>query len=114
MSVVAEVASIRMQRCAACGRVEVASRTVCSGCLSGKLEPFDVRGVGALVSWTTIRRAPAKFRDDAPYDIAIVDLDNGHRVTGRLAAGQTGMSIGARVRAVRAEGADIVFALGAA
>lgn len=100
-----------MLRCAQCGKIEVASRVVCSGCLSSALEPVDLPGVGRLVSWTTIRRAPAKFRDEQPYDIAIVDLDDGARITGRLAAGQAGMRLGARVRAVRADGADVVFEL---
>lgn len=109
-----KAATIRMLRCASCGKLEVASRVVCSGCLSGKLEPAEMPGVGNLVSWTTIRRAPAKFRDEAPYDIAIVDLDCGARITGRLATGQAGMALGARVHAVRADGADVIFEMGPA
>ena len=56
-------------------------------------------GVGRLSTWTTIRRAPTRFRDDAPYEIAVVDLDAGPRVTGRLAPGGAPPSVGAPVRA---------------
>ena len=42
-------------------------------------------GTGRLLSWTTVRRPPSAFREDGPYSVAVVDLDVGVRVTGRLA-----------------------------
>lgn len=68
-----------------------------------------VPGAGVVVSWTTIRRAPTQFKDDAPYDIVVVDLDEGVRVTGRLDAGSPPPAIGVRVRAVRSAPSGAVF-----
>ncbi|MCA3180296.1 MAG: OB-fold domain-containing protein [Burkholderiaceae bacterium] len=90
---------IAMVRCADCGRIDSPGRAVCAGCLSTRLEPASVPGTGRLSTWTTIRRAPTRFRDEAPYDIAVVDLDAGLRVTGRLARGTVPVA-GAAVRAV--------------
>ena len=90
---------LSMLRCADCGRLDSPGRVVCAGCLSTRLEPASVPGTGRLSTWTTIRRAPTAFRDEAPYDIAVVDLDAGLRVTGRLAKGTVPVA-GAAVRAV--------------
>lgn len=102
-------AVIAMQRCADCGRVDSPGRFVCSGCLSTRLEPVEVSGRGRLAAWTTIRRAPTRFRDDAPYDIAVVDLDGGQRVTGRLAADGAAPEVGAPVSARRFDAPYTVF-----
>jgi uncharacterized OB-fold protein len=48
------------------------------------MESCTVPGHGKLVSWTVIRRPPTRFRAQGPYTIAIVDLDAGVRLTGRL------------------------------
>ena len=101
-------AAIPMVRCADCGRVDSPGRSVCAGCLSSRLESAAVPGVGRLSTWTTIRRAPTRFREDAPYDIAVVDLDAGPRVTGRLAAG-TVPAAGASVRALPGDAPYPVF-----
>ncbi len=76
---------LAMQACRRCGTIDAPGRTVCAACLNDTFDTLDVPGTGTLVSWTTIRRAPTQFRDDAPYDVCVVDLDGGHRVTGRLA-----------------------------
>ncbi len=97
-----------MVRCADCGRIDSPGRAVCAGCLSTRLEPASVPGTGRLSTWTTIRRAPTRFREDAPYDIAVVDLDAGPRVTGRLAVGSAPVA-GAPVRAVAGDAPYPVF-----
>jgi len=63
------------------------------------MEACSVPGHGKLVSWTIIRRPPIRFRTNGPYTIAVVDLDAGVRLTGRL----TSMSENIR------PGADIAF-----
>ena len=101
--------SLQMVKCARCGRIDTAMRPVCAGCLSSELRPEAVPGVGSVVSFTTIRRAPTQFRDQQPYDVVVVDLDAGPRVTGRLAGDSPAPRIGSRVHALRAERADTVF-----
>lgn len=109
MAATLETVTLRMLRCGRCGRIDTPTRSLCATCLSGALEPVDVPGTGVLVSWTTIRRAPTRFREEAPYDIAVVDLDDGPRVVGRLAADSAPPTPGSRLVAIRAEGANAVF-----
>ncbi len=107
----ASAAWLQMVRCAKCTRVDTTMRPVCAGCLSSELLPHPVSGVGVVASFTTIRRAPTQFRDQAPYDVVVVDLDAGLRVTGRLAADSPDPRIGARATAVSASAANIVFTI---
>ena len=57
-------------------------------------------GTGRLVSWTVVRRAPTRFRAEAPYAVCVVDLQAGLRVTGRLADHAAEPRPGDAVRAV--------------
>lgn len=111
MSTVPPTPMLSMVRCAACGRVDTARRVVCSGCLASQLESIAIPGEGLIASFTTIRRAPTQFRDRAPYDVVVVDLDAGLRVTGRLDPQSLPACVGARVRLVSADGSDKVFAV---
>ena len=102
------VLTIAMVRCVRCKKIDAATVSICSGCLCFDLEAHAIPGVGKVVSWTTIRRAPEQFRDEAPYEICVVDLDSGQRVTGRLTPTQV-MQIGARVGALSTRGSTPVF-----
>lgn len=72
-------------RCADCGRLEVAPRHLCPGCLGLRLEPLAGGGRGRLVAWTAIRRPPKGLPIEGPYSVAVVALDEGPRLSGRLA-----------------------------
>lgn len=102
---------VSLVRCATCGHLDTATRAVCSRCLGEVLRPEQVPGTGRLASFTTIRRAPAAFRDQAPYDVVLVDLDAGPRVTGRLAHDSAPPTLGAQVRLLSHEGTGLVFSV---
>lgn len=104
------VPSLTMVKCTRCGRIDAATRTICSECLGDSFECVEVEGAGNLVSWTTIHRAPTRFRDEAPYQVGVVDLDSGQRVTGRLQP-SAHTTVGARVIAVDVTGPAPVFQL---
>ncbi len=103
--------SLSMRHCLACGAIDALTRTVCSECLGDAFDTIEVPGRGTLVSWTTIRRAPTQFRDDVPYDVCVVDLSNGQRVTGRLATG-VDTSVGAPVAVTQMRGDTPIFSSG--
>lgn len=107
----ADLACVSLVRCIACGHLDTATRAVCPRCLGDVLRPEQVPGTGRLASFTTIRRAPAAFRDQAPYDVVLVDLDAGPRVTGRLAHDSALPSLDARVQRLAHEGPGLVFRL---
>jgi len=61
-------------------------------------------GIGTVYSYTTIRVAPEAYRDQAPYDIAIVEMKSGVRITARVQAEVAGkVQIGEQVKFLRAD-----------
>ena len=76
------VGELRLQRCAECKRFILYPRSVCPHCLSDRLEWTAATGRGRLYSYTIVRRAmnPA-FAAEVPYVFAIVELEEGPRVT---------------------------------
>lgn len=63
------------------------------------MTPVQIPGRGRLVSWTTIRKPPLKFKTEGLYHVGVFDLDNGQRVTGRFLL-QEGDTLGDRVVAL--------------
>ena len=78
---------LRLQRCRHCGKHIFYPRAVCPFCLSDRLEWVTASGQGRIYSYTVVRRAmhPA-FQEDLPYVLAIVELDEGPRLTTNIVA----------------------------
>ena len=70
---------------------------VCPDCGRTDLEFYEVAGDGRVVVWTTIHVPPTRYADEAPYTVAIVELDAGLRTMGRL-IGDSARELGAHVR----------------
>lgn len=87
-----------MLRCDACGALDPGPREACGRCHARALRPHRVAGRGSLVSWTRIRYPPARFEDEEDYAVAVVTLDAGVRVTGRLNTADDGLRPGHAVR----------------
>ena len=102
---------VTIQECRTCGAMDAGPRTLCPACHSENLIAREIEGDGMLVSWTMIRRPPASFREDGQYAVAIVRLDAGVQVTGRLDAPGDDVRPGARVKAVGRKRETTVFAL---
>lgn len=96
-------------RCRHCGTLDTGPRELCPNCHSADLDPCALDGKGVLVSWTTIRRAPARFRSQAPYTVAVVDLDSGLRICGRLLRDPGGLALGTPVVAVGGDSGAYLF-----
>ena len=71
-------------KCVDCGTIIAPPSGTCYNCGGNKMEWTRVSGKGTLVSFTVIHVAPDAFQEEIPYIIAIVDLEEGTRVTGRL------------------------------
>jgi uncharacterized OB-fold protein len=68
------------QRCRSCGKAQFYSRSVCSHCQAQDLEWEQAKGSGKVASYSVVHRAPIpSFRDDTPYVLALIDLDEGFR-----------------------------------
>jgi uncharacterized protein len=71
--------------CENCGHVWMRPTPACPQCGSGRIQPREHVGQGAVYSWVVVHRAldPA-FADDVPYAVVTVELECGARLVGRL------------------------------
>lgn len=69
--------------CNNCNHILHADKSHCASCFSENLETKELRGLGEVYSYTKIHAAPKDYANIAPYDIILVDLDEGLRITGR-------------------------------
>lgn len=66
--------------------------------MSAELDWVEASGRGNVHSFTVVHRAPADYREEVPYVVALVDLDEGVRMMTRLldvepAAVDVGMAV---------------------
>ena len=97
--------TLLIQRCARCGRHQFYPRAHCAACFAPDPAWVPASGRGRLHTYTVIYRTPnAEFAADCPYVLAIVELDEGPRLTARILgeAGDLpdGLACDARVRVV--------------
>lgn len=100
---------IKVLRCEACGTFDPGPRDLCVSCQSPHLIVAEVPGEGALVSWTTIRRAPTRFKGQAPYIVAVVNLKSGLLITGRFDGSADHLRLDMPVHAVSEEANTYTF-----
>jgi uncharacterized OB-fold protein len=69
---------LRIQRCAACAHHQFFPRMYCTQCMSDRVEWVEASGRGKVLSYTIVHRpvSPA-FKDEIPYVVALVTLDEG-------------------------------------
>lgn len=68
-------------KCKSCGEVSFPPRVVCTGCGAREFETTRLSEYGKIVTYTVIRVAPAQFSTQVPYTVAVVESDNGVRLT---------------------------------
>lgn len=83
--------------CADCGEVLLPPRPACYGCGGRNVDAEPQPKTGEVYSYTAVHAPPPALEADAPYTIAIVELDSGGRLTGRVDAEYDAVSIGDRV-----------------
>lgn len=75
------VRELRYQRCGHCGKAQFPPAKLCRACNSEHLEWEASGGFGTIHSFTTVYRGPsAAFKDDCPYVLALVNMDEGFRI----------------------------------
>jgi uncharacterized protein len=81
-----EAGRLTTTRCRACGFLTFPPKPICPDCWTTDVEYIELSGRGTLRSYTEINVAPAVFRDEAPYVIGIIDLDEDVRLLSRVQA----------------------------
>jgi len=73
--------------CENCGKVYFPPRDVCPVCRResyGKMKERELEGTGEVVTYTKVHEPHPEFKMISPYIIAIVEMDEGVRLTGHL------------------------------
>jgi uncharacterized OB-fold protein len=85
-------------KCAGCGSISFPPRIVCPRCGAREFETVKLSDRGKILTYTIIRVPPHQFVDQAPYAVAIVELDDGVKLTGQVVdCNFEELSIGKRV-----------------
>jgi uncharacterized OB-fold protein len=74
-------------QCGSCKRVYFPPREVCPYCRResmGKMKELKLKGTGKVVTYTIICTTPEHFKGQAPYPIAIIQLDEGPKITAQI------------------------------
>ena len=74
------VGELRLQRCDACDRVYFPPRPFCPACTSRAVSVFAASGRATLHSYVINQRAAPDSGFEAPYSIAVVQLEEGPRM----------------------------------
>ena len=80
----AAAGELRIQRCRACARHYFYPRPYCPHCGASDVEWVTASGRATLYSYVISHRPAPGFADDAPYAIAVVELEEGPRMMTNL------------------------------
>jgi uncharacterized OB-fold protein len=90
-----------VQACTKCGYLRWPPGPLCNECLSSDSEWKEISPSGTLWSYAVYHRAMnPRFKDQIPYTVALVELDDGPRMYGRLVGAPAKIEPGMPVRAV--------------
>jgi uncharacterized OB-fold protein len=63
------------------------------------MEDYILRDTGKILTYTTIEIGPSEFSDQVPYSVAIIELDDGVRITSQVAdSSPDRLKVGGKVR----------------
>ena len=71
-------------KCSGCGEVSAQPRIICAKCGGNALETIELKGSGAIQTFTVNYVAAEGREPEAPYIVAIVELDEGPWVMGNI------------------------------
>ncbi|PSL50593.1 acyl-CoA-associated DUF35 OB-fold domain-containing protein [Salsuginibacillus halophilus] len=75
---------VPIMKCARCWHVEYTYKNQCTSCHSTTLESATTKGKGTVYSFTKIYTSFSSNFDKSSYDVVLVQLENGMKVTGRV------------------------------
>jgi len=92
---------LEVARCRGCGRLYFPPRQVCGSCKGREFDTEKLSETGKIITYTTIRVAPKDFETQTPYNVAIIESDNGVRITAQVVdCKPEDLEIGKRVKFV--------------
>jgi uncharacterized OB-fold protein len=89
---------LMLPHCTSCDRTFFFPRRWCPHCWSDAVTWRQASGEGTLYSRATVRMPfEGRSPDEIPYTVALVDLDEGVRIPGRLHPDAAGLALDSRV-----------------
>jgi uncharacterized OB-fold protein len=86
-------------KCKQCGNISFPPRLICPKCKSKTFETVQLSREGKILTFTIIRVGPDKFSKETPYVVAIIELNDGVRLTAQVADCDVDkVEIGAKVK----------------
>ena len=77
-----------LQHCLECGHVQFYQQAICRRCGSERIEHRAASGRGRVHSFSVVYRAPGPaFKEDTPYAVLLVELEEGPRMISSLIDG---------------------------
>lgn len=76
--------NVQVYECGQCEKQFVQKKWVCPNCKHTAFQLKEVNGKGKVFSFTKIHVTSQEFAHLTPYTVALIELENGLRVTGRL------------------------------
>jgi len=106
-----------ISRCGGCGRTHYPPRTICDRCGKRDMTRGRMAERGKVLTWSVIRVAPPAFTQEVPYAVAVVEMDDGTRLTCQLVDVDpdqiaVGMPIKLEFRKIRQYGRTGIIAYG--
>jgi uncharacterized OB-fold protein len=96
------------EKCPHCGAAIFPPRDVCPECSEPAKTLYTFAGKGTIYSFTTIIDAPEGFEGQAPYAVAMIQLDEGPMITAQLTdldgPPEIGMKVEMVTRKLRTDG----------
>lgn len=71
-------------KCKKCGKIFFPPRLICDNCKSREFEKIKLNDTGKILTHTTIRVAPEQFNTQVPYNVAVIELNDGVRITAQV------------------------------
>ncbi|KXB07915.1 hypothetical protein AKJ58_01465 [candidate division MSBL1 archaeon SCGC-AAA385D11] len=97
-------------KCRGCGRLYVPPMMTCISCGSNEFDRVEFEGKGNIVTYTVIHVPTREYKDEAPYTVAIIELEEGAKITGRVKGDPEKLAIGKSVKLL-SEGKYYLFEL---
>ena len=86
-------------RCQTCGKAYFPPKAFCPECRRrGRVDDYRFSGRGRIESYTVIRVPPEGF--ESPYAVAIIELEEGTRISGQIVGCPEDVEVGKRVKPV--------------
>ena len=95
-----------IQYCSDCQKSIFYPRTLCPHCFSDEISWHEALGTGTIYSFTTVHQAFGPFKDDIPFVVGVVELDEGVRMMTRILGDKDQIAIDKKVAVVFKKIAD--------